>query len=184
MAEGIRRASMVLSERRPPAIRSRTSSGNAYLPTMMGNAGQFTPQKGQWAFCHAVYPGQIFAVDDPLAAGQMAMLRATKVEGHGLRHRLDEGRPLDLFCLVLWPRRALDGTWQRSGSGPLRLRQPCRPDPRLARGAEAAGQGRRGSRRHAAQLGQRRVHPPGRRTFWNWIAATSCICWRACPPSG
>ena len=55
--------------------------GNAYLPTMMGNAGNATPQKGQWSFCHAIYPGQVFAIDDPLAQGQMAMLRATKVEG-------------------------------------------------------------------------------------------------------
>ncbi len=55
--------------------------GNAYVPTMMGNARRLTPQKGQWAFCHAVYPGQVFPADDPLAAGQMAMLRATKVEG-------------------------------------------------------------------------------------------------------
>lgn len=55
--------------------------GNSYLPTMMGNFGNATPQKGQWSFCHAIYPGQIFAIDDPLAQGQMAMLRATKVEG-------------------------------------------------------------------------------------------------------
>jgi hypothetical protein len=55
--------------------------GNAYVPTMMGNAGKFTPQKGQWAFCHAVYPGRIFPAGDSLAQGQMAMLRATKVEG-------------------------------------------------------------------------------------------------------
>ena len=55
--------------------------GNDYLPTMMGNAGNRTPQKGQWSFCHAIYPGQVFAIDDPLAQGQMAMLRATKVEG-------------------------------------------------------------------------------------------------------
>jgi hypothetical protein len=55
--------------------------GNLYLPTMMANAGNATPQKGQWSFCHAIYPGQIFAIDDPLAQGQMAMLRATKVEG-------------------------------------------------------------------------------------------------------
>jgi len=55
--------------------------GNAYVPTMMGNAGKHTPQKGQWAFCHAVYPGQIFPAGDSLAEGQMAMLRATKVEG-------------------------------------------------------------------------------------------------------
>ena len=55
--------------------------GNSYLPTMMGNAGSASPQKGQWTFCHAIYPGQIFSMDDTLAQSQMAMLRATKVEG-------------------------------------------------------------------------------------------------------
>jgi len=55
--------------------------GNAYLPTMMGNAGNRTPQKGQWSFCHAIYPGQVFPVGDSLAESQMAMLRATKVQG-------------------------------------------------------------------------------------------------------
>jgi hypothetical protein len=55
--------------------------GNAYLPIMMGNAGHYVPQKAQWAFCHAVYPGQVFEKDDPLVEGQLAMLRATKVEG-------------------------------------------------------------------------------------------------------
>jgi hypothetical protein len=48
---------------------------------MMANAGKHTPQKGQWAFCHAVYPGQVFPAGDSLAEGQVAMLRATKVEG-------------------------------------------------------------------------------------------------------
>jgi hypothetical protein len=55
--------------------------GNAYLPTMMGNADQHVPAKGQWAFCHAVYPGQVFAPDDPFVEGQLAMLQATKVQG-------------------------------------------------------------------------------------------------------
>ncbi|MHC4240114.1 MAG: hypothetical protein ACYSUC_10225, partial [Planctomycetota bacterium] len=32
-------------------------------------------------FCHAVYPGQIFAADDALVAGNMAMLEATEREG-------------------------------------------------------------------------------------------------------
>ena len=48
----------------------------------MGDAGsKELPQRGQWAFCHAVYPGQIFAKDDPLVAGNMAMLAATEREG-------------------------------------------------------------------------------------------------------
>lgn len=55
--------------------------GNAYVPTMMGNLDQHAPARGQWAFCHAVYPGQVFAADDPLVEGQLAMLRATKVQG-------------------------------------------------------------------------------------------------------
>jgi hypothetical protein len=55
--------------------------GNLYLPTMMGNIGNELPQRAQWAFCHAVYPGQIFAKDDPLVAGNMAMLEATEREG-------------------------------------------------------------------------------------------------------
>ncbi|MGA2031353.1 MAG: hypothetical protein ABSG68_03785 [Thermoguttaceae bacterium] len=59
----------------------RDGHGNAYVPTVMGNAGNYPPQKGQWAFCHAVYPGQIFPAGDPLVAGQLAMFRATKVQG-------------------------------------------------------------------------------------------------------
>jgi len=53
--------------------------GNRYLPTRMD--GEDLPQRGQWAFCHAVYPGQIFAADDALVAGNMAMLEATEREG-------------------------------------------------------------------------------------------------------
>ena len=55
--------------------------GNAYVPTMMGNADNHVPARGQWAFCHAVYPGQVFPPDDSLVEGQLAMLRATKVQG-------------------------------------------------------------------------------------------------------
>lgn len=53
--------------------------GNRYLPIRMD--GQDLPQRGQWGFCHAVYPGQIFAKEDPLVAGNMAMLAATEREG-------------------------------------------------------------------------------------------------------
>ena len=56
--------------------------GNAYLPIVMGErGGRESPQRGQWGFCHAVYPGQIFTKDDPLVAGNMAMLEATEREG-------------------------------------------------------------------------------------------------------
>ncbi|MFI5379755.1 MAG: hypothetical protein ACHRHE_10690 [Tepidisphaerales bacterium] len=59
----------------------KDSHDNSYLPTMMLNAGNRTPQKGQWGFMHAVYPGQVFSKDSPLVAGQLAMLRATKTQG-------------------------------------------------------------------------------------------------------
>jgi len=55
------------------------SLGHAYLPIRMD--GQDLPQRGQWGFCHAVYPGQIFAQDDPLVTGTLAMLQSTEREG-------------------------------------------------------------------------------------------------------
>lgn len=59
------------------------SHGHPYLPIRMD--GQDLPQRGQWAFCQAVYPGQIFDRDEPLVAGNLAMLEATEHEGmvHG-----------------------------------------------------------------------------------------------------
>jgi len=53
--------------------------GNRYLPIRMD--GGDLPQRAQWAFCHAVYPGQIFPVNDPLVLGNMKMLEATEREG-------------------------------------------------------------------------------------------------------
>jgi hypothetical protein len=55
--------------------------GNAYVPTMMGNIDHHVPQRGQWAFCHAVYPGGVFPPSDTLVTSQLAMLRDTKAEG-------------------------------------------------------------------------------------------------------
>ncbi|MCP5522864.1 MAG: hypothetical protein H7A46_15100 [Verrucomicrobiales bacterium] len=61
---------------------TRDSHGNAYVPILMGEPGRKElPQRGQWAFCQAVFPGQIFAKDDPLVASTMAMLEATEREG-------------------------------------------------------------------------------------------------------
>ena len=53
--------------------------GHPYLPIRMD--GQDLPQRGQWAFCHAVYPGQIFSQKDPLVEGTLAMLQDTEQEG-------------------------------------------------------------------------------------------------------
>ena len=57
------------------------SQGHSYVPIFMANAGRELPQRAQWTFCHAVYPGQIFPQDDPLVASTLAMLEATEREG-------------------------------------------------------------------------------------------------------
>jgi hypothetical protein len=38
-------------------------------------------QRGQWAFCHAVFPGRIFSNEDPLMRGTMNMLMCNEREG-------------------------------------------------------------------------------------------------------
>jgi len=61
---------------------AKDTIGNGYLPVLMGADGRKElPQRAQWAFCQAVYPGQIFTADDPLVAGNLAMLQATEREG-------------------------------------------------------------------------------------------------------
>ena len=55
--------------------------GNHYLPIRMRFDGHIPPQKAQWAFLHSVFPGRVFAADDPLVQGNMAMLRAVEDEG-------------------------------------------------------------------------------------------------------
>ncbi|MEP6683624.1 MAG: hypothetical protein ABJA35_10200 [Parafilimonas sp.] len=37
--------------------------GSAYLPVMINNEQCQFPQRGQWAFCQSVYPGQVFDTD-------------------------------------------------------------------------------------------------------------------------
>ena len=55
------------------------SHGNRYLPILM--RGEIEPQRGQWPFCHAVYPGGLFEPGDPFVTDMMAMLKAVEVEG-------------------------------------------------------------------------------------------------------
>jgi hypothetical protein len=62
----------------------KDEKGNTYLPVMIGNEGNYAAQRGQWAFCQSVYPGQIF--DDNPEAHQWAeetvnMLTDHRVEG-------------------------------------------------------------------------------------------------------
>jgi hypothetical protein len=55
--------------------------GNRYLPIPMDPKYHSLPQRAQWAFCHGVYPGQLFAQDDPVARGTIDMLHTTLQEG-------------------------------------------------------------------------------------------------------
>jgi hypothetical protein len=55
--------------------------GNRYLPIRMKNNDKIPPQKAQWAFLHAVFPGKVFQKNDPLVAGNMAMLKAVEKQG-------------------------------------------------------------------------------------------------------
>ena len=52
--------------------------GNHYLPNRMDGAD--LPQRAQWAFMQAVYPGEVLAKDDPIVVGNLAMLKATLKE--------------------------------------------------------------------------------------------------------
>jgi hypothetical protein len=55
--------------------------GNRYLPIRMTDIANIAPQRAQWAFLHAVFPGKVFAPDDPLVRGNMAMLEGVEQEG-------------------------------------------------------------------------------------------------------
>lgn len=68
---------------RRAAMRDLTDDGqgNQYVPTLVSNVDNELPQRAQWAFCHAVYLGNLFASDDLLMVGTLKMLKATKREG-------------------------------------------------------------------------------------------------------
>jgi len=55
--------------------------GNIMLPIPMTRPLKEKPQKGQWAFLHAIYPGGIFPEDDPIMKGTLANLEANEKEG-------------------------------------------------------------------------------------------------------
>ncbi len=147
---------------RPPRATCRGQQGNSYLPIFMGNAGQELPQRAQWAFCHAVYPGQIFAKDDPLVAGNLAMLEATEREGMVYGTGWDATGIWNYFASFYGHAWLWQGNGRKGRANSLRLRQPRLADLGVARGTVVARGEIPESRRHAAQLGQRRVHPADR----------------------
>ena len=75
--------------------------GNTYIPVMMTDLkdtkpderrelypgetaptkASLPPPRGQWAFCHGVYPGRIFAKDDPMMLGTLRMMRTYEIQG-------------------------------------------------------------------------------------------------------
>jgi hypothetical protein len=73
--------------------------GNTYVPvTMQGEEAQL-PQRGAWAFLQSIYPGKLFAREDPLMRGTLAMLDAHQKEG-----------------LILGTGWDPDGLWSYAGS--------------------------------------------------------------------
>lgn len=57
------------------------SFGNRMLPVPMARPLEKAPHKALWAFCHAIYPGELFAPDDPLMLGTLASLTDNECEG-------------------------------------------------------------------------------------------------------
>ena len=55
--------------------------GNEYVPVTMRDDVPQLPQRGAWAFMHAVYPGDVFDKNDPLLSGMMNMLDNCQKEG-------------------------------------------------------------------------------------------------------
>lgn len=66
---------------RKAAVRSlkTDSCGNRAVPIYLIDSCQL--QRGQWAFCHAIFPGKIFSNNDPLMMGTMNMLKCNEREG-------------------------------------------------------------------------------------------------------
>ena len=127
----------------------------------MSREEKFSPQKAQWAFMHAVFPGRLFPAGDPLVRGNMAMLRAAECEGLV--------RDTGWVANGLWNYFAsfYAHAWLWLGDGRKAAQTlyafANHASPLLCWIEEQmpVGEGRRGLRRHAAQLGQCRIHPPG-----------------------
>ncbi|MBN1442339.1 MAG: hypothetical protein JXA90_06495, partial [Planctomycetes bacterium] len=59
----------------------RSDDGSPYLPILMRPQEGIHPVRGQWGFCHAVHPGQVFEPDDPLVLGNLALLDSRESQG-------------------------------------------------------------------------------------------------------
>ena len=56
----------------------KDDAGNDYLPIYMVENEDVLPQKAQWAFLHAVFPGKVFEQGNKVVKGNMAMLLCCK----------------------------------------------------------------------------------------------------------
>lgn len=60
----------------------QTEKGISYLPILMNfDPQKDAPQKAQWAFLHAIFPGQIFEKNDQVMNGTLSMLDSYNNEG-------------------------------------------------------------------------------------------------------
>jgi hypothetical protein len=57
--------------------------GNRYIPAVMGPLTSEPSSRGEWGFLCGVYPGRIFAKDDPLMLGTLKMLDARRSGDEG-----------------------------------------------------------------------------------------------------
>ncbi len=60
----------------------RDQYGNLYLPVRVGDTTSTdTPQRAQWAMCEALFMSELFPPGDPLAAGTLAAIDSSCVQG-------------------------------------------------------------------------------------------------------
>ncbi|MEZ4556892.1 MAG: hypothetical protein R2854_10665 [Caldilineaceae bacterium] len=152
--------------------------GTPYLPMLKPGSGQHhwnhefrgtpppwqrvNPGTATWALAHAVYPGELFAADDPLVQNFCALLdqiddaEVCRRRQAGCRTR--RSGPAASFYAHVWlyagrPDKAVDYLYAFANHA---------APTRLARGAEPGGRTPRPkSGRYAPQLGVGRVHPSG-----------------------
>lgn len=94
------------------------SHGNRYIPAVMGPRTKEPFSRGEWGFLSGVYPGGIFAKDDPLMVGTLKMLAAYQYEGEG---GLIEDCGWSSFWTVCTSMYARDLLWLGEGQKAARL---------------------------------------------------------------
>ncbi len=124
--------------RKAAARDMKTDPARQPLPADPHGTAQDLPQRGQWGFCHAVYPGQIFAKDDPLVAGNMAMLAATEREGMVYGTGWDATGIWNYFASFYGHAWLWQGNGRKAAEVLYAFANHAAPRARLARGAIAA----------------------------------------------